>query len=117
MFDKAKVPEYAIEYNQGHWVIAVRNQGQKAWTMLRDENKPIHVQNEFGDVIQTRPAVRTFPSPALAQDYATENLKGLASVHRKPDEIEAAGKALIGEAKAYDLRDGINDLKNALSAA
>jgi len=115
MFDKAKAPEYAIEYNAGHWVIAIRNQGQRDWTMLRDETKLINVQNEFGDVIQTRPAIQTFATMADAQDYADVNLRGLTSAHRKAAEIERAGKAMSGKADAYGVRDGLVELQKALT--
>ncbi len=115
MFDKAKVPEFTIEYNQGHWVIAIRNQSQRDWTMLRDETKVINVQNEFGDVIQTRPAIQTFTTMADARAYAQTHLMGLTNVHRSAKEIKRAGEIMGGAAKTYEISDALQDVQKMLA--
>lgn len=80
--------QHAIEYVAPHWVVLLRNPGQKHWTALRSTTKMIRVPNEFNDIVESRPAIETFPSMKAASDWVTEHLPGSAVVTRKDGEIE-----------------------------
>jgi hypothetical protein len=78
----------AVEYVAPHWVVLIRNPGQKGWNALRSTTRKVSVQNEFGEVVKTFPAIEPFKSKADAQAWITEHLGSAATVTRRDSEIE-----------------------------
>jgi hypothetical protein len=94
----AKKLQCAVEYHAPHWVILLRNAGQKDWRALRDPARKISVQDEFGVEIGKRPAIQSFASIAAATAWITENLKDVERVEsRTREEIDNFAKGLNAE--------------------
>jgi hypothetical protein len=92
---KAKTLECAVEYYAPHWIVLVRNAGQSTWMAVRDPDKKITVQDEFGDTVRERPAIRVFATPKLASDWVADNLPDVPKVaQRTESEAKAFMKGL-----------------------
>lgn len=83
---RARVLQVAVEYHAPHWIVLIRNAGQKEWSALRDPDTKISVQDEFGAEIQTRPAIKSFPTVTAASEFVTENLKEAERVGQRSAE-------------------------------
>ncbi|QBQ74555.1 hypothetical protein BcepSauron_175 [Burkholderia phage BcepSauron] len=80
---KAQVIEAAVQYSAPHWIVMIRNPGQKEWIPLLDTDKKAESQNEFGEVVKSRHAIRTFNNAIEAQNWIASNMPG-ASVKQEP---------------------------------
>lgn len=72
---KARSIEAVARYSAPHWIVMIRNPGDKEWTPLLDNEKKVENQNEFAEIIKTRAAVRTF----------LVLIQGLSAVYKAPD--------------------------------
>jgi len=75
LFGKAifNKPCYSVEYHQSHWIVLVRNPGNKNWSCLRDHAMSVREYNEFGEEIGKRPAIRPFASYHEAEEWVRKN--------------------------------------------
>jgi len=74
-FNRApKTVQVAIEYVAPVWIVLIQNPGQKNWIALRDPMRKISVQDEFGTVIKTRPAIQGFSHKADADAWVKQYL-------------------------------------------
>jgi hypothetical protein len=80
---KAKKLEVAVEYFKSHWVVLIRNAGQAEWRALRDPQKKIVEQDEFGDPVRTRPAIQSFESYDAADEWVSQNLSAAKRVDKR----------------------------------
>jgi hypothetical protein len=89
-FGKRAVQEvqFAVEYQAPHWIVMIRNPGQKNWVALRNPAKKIMEFNEFGEVTNSRSAVWSFANKAEADAWVSENLKGALQIHRNTSELK-----------------------------
>jgi hypothetical protein len=69
------LPEVAIEYRAPHWMILIRNPGQKKWEPVRSADKKVMVQDEFGVGVKTYPAIASFPTQSAAEQWVATNVK------------------------------------------
>jgi len=100
---KAAEIQCCVEYVAPHWVVLIRNPGQKGWNALRSTTRKINIQNEFGEVIKTTPAIQPFVSKAEALAWVTEHL-GATPIMRKDSEIEKflmKAKNPVGSVEAH----------------
>lgn len=113
-----KTLQFTIEYHAPHWIILIRNPGQKDWSALRTNEIQIVEHDEFGTEIRRRPAIHGFASIAEATEWAGMNLKGAEKIHRPSNDIEKTGERLskTPTQKNYGLRDSLQDVKSVLSA-
>lgn len=82
--NKKTTIECAVEYSAPHWIVVIRNPGDTAWSPLRSLEKKVEIQDEFGTVKATRPAIQSFPSKTAADDWVRENMPGVSEVPRSP---------------------------------
>lgn len=97
---RAKTLEVGVEYFKSHWVVLIRNAGQLQWRALRDAEKKVVVQDEFGEVVATRPAIRAFASYDEAEAWVDENLKSAKRVDKRAS--QAAQTYLQGLDSGHD---------------
>jgi hypothetical protein len=64
----------AIEYHAPYFVVLVKNPGQNGWVYVESKTHKIHIQNMFGDVVKTKPAVEKFQSYVEADTYVQQNM-------------------------------------------
>ena len=72
---KNALPEVAVEYRAPHWMILIRNPGQKTWEPVRSTEKKVMVQDEFGVSVKTYPAIASFPTQGAAEQWVAANVK------------------------------------------
>jgi hypothetical protein len=80
--NKGTIVECAVEYSAPHWIVVIRNPGEITWTPLRSRTVKVEVQDEFGDVKSTRPAIQSFASKSEADTWVKENMPGVSEVPR-----------------------------------
>lgn len=66
--------QVTVQYDAPHWIVLIKNPGDKEWTVLRDNNKKVELFNDYGDLIKTRPAFRSFESAIKANEWISENM-------------------------------------------
>jgi hypothetical protein len=71
---KPKVIEVSIEYRAPHFMILVRNPGQKTWEPVRSKTRKVSVQDEFGAVVKTYPAIEAFQTQEEAEQWVDANI-------------------------------------------
>lgn len=88
-FGKKQVQiDVAVEYCAPHWVILIRNPGQKNWSALRSKTKTVNVHNSFGEVVSCFQAIETFESHKDAMQWVKSHLDLDQPTARKDSEIE-----------------------------
>jgi hypothetical protein len=92
-----KTTEVAIEYYAPHWIIVIRNPGQKSWAALRSKTKFIRTYDEFGEEVSKRPAIESFKNMTEALDWVRDNMPTIAPIARSAAEMEDFGRKLRGE--------------------
>jgi hypothetical protein len=107
----SKSVQVAVEYYAPHWIVVIRNPGQKHWSALRSKTKNIVVQDEFGFEVSRRPAINSFASMGEADTWIKENMPGIQPVVRDPKEVREFGARLHGE-KIGQLADRIDGHKS-----
>lgn len=80
--------EVAVEYCKSHWVVLIRNPGQKEFKALRDPLKFVRSFDEFGDEVSKRPAIKSFAHKADADTWVTEHLPEKVEVVRPVAEVK-----------------------------
>lgn len=73
-------PVVSIEYASQHWFILVKASGR--WAPLYHPTKKIQQQNQFGDVIASRPAIMTFADFGAALTHVQDQLPMMRLVKR-----------------------------------
>ena len=94
----------AVEYVSPHWVVLIRNPGQKGWNALRSKTRKVNIQNEFGEVVKTTNAIEPFESKADALAWINQHLCGAVPIMRRDSEIEKfllKAKNPIGSIEAH----------------
>lgn len=92
-----KTVEVAVEYYAPHWIVVIRNAGQKHWAALRSKTRMISEQDEFGQEVSRRPAIESFKSMAEAEQWLTANMPSVEPVVRKPKDVQEMARKLKGD--------------------
>jgi hypothetical protein len=74
LFSKKCVIQVSIEYRAPHFMILVRNPGQKTWEPVRSKTRKVSVQDEFGAVVKIYPAIEAFTTQDEAEQWVTANI-------------------------------------------
>jgi hypothetical protein len=91
---KAKGIEVAVEYQAPHWLVLIKNSGRKEWEAVRDLTKRIVIQDEFGDNIETRPAIKSFKTVGEAETWIKENMPQAEAKNAQDKSIRNWAKGL-----------------------
>lgn len=78
---RSQAIEVAIEFRAPHWMVLIRNPGQKTWEPVRSKTRKVNVQDEFGSIVKTYPAIESFSNQEAAEDWISENIP---KCERKP---------------------------------
>jgi hypothetical protein len=90
-----KTVQVAVEYAAPHWIVLIKNPGQKEWIALRDPQKKIRIPDEFGNEIRTRPAIQSFAHKADADAWVKAHLpESIAVEARKISEVKSFVQSL-----------------------
>jgi hypothetical protein len=92
-----KTVQVAVEYYAPHWIVVIRNAGQKHWAALRSKTKMIVEQDEFGQEISKRPAIHSFVNMAEAQEWVTNNMPGTETIVREARDVQSFAQKLKGD--------------------
>jgi len=80
---KPQVLQIACEYRAPHWLVLVKNIGQKHWEPVRSKTRKVTVQDEFGSIVKSYPAIQSFPSQEEAETWIRDNITVHERSHRK----------------------------------
>lgn len=87
LFNKKKeVLQLAVEYRAPHWMVLIRNPGQKNWEPVRSSTRKVSIQDEFGAIVKTYPAIESFRTQEDAETWVRENVTVHERKSRKKSE-------------------------------
>jgi hypothetical protein len=92
--NRKQVIEVAVEYRAPHWMVLTRNPGQKTWEPVRSKTRKVNVQDEFGVIVKTYPAIESFSTQECAETWIQDNI---AKHERKPRSKSTFSTWLSGE--------------------
>jgi hypothetical protein len=85
--------QVSIEYRAPHWMVLLKNPGQKNWEPVRSAARKVRVQDEFGMEVKSYPAIESFPTQAAAEHWVSENAPIHARKHRSKSDLKAWARA------------------------
>lgn len=71
---KSKTISVTIEYRAPHWMVLIRNPGQRTWEPVRSSTKKVRVQDEFGIEVKSYPAIEAFLTMDQAEAWIKANV-------------------------------------------
>ncbi|MGD0511247.1 MAG: hypothetical protein ABSA33_05400 [Candidatus Micrarchaeaceae archaeon] len=106
MFNFNKQPQViqvSVEYRAPHFMVLVKNPGQKQWEPVRSTTRKVRVQDEFGIEVKSYPAIEAFPTQAAAEHWIAENLPKHERKHRSKSELKALNSWARAESPEEEL--------------